>query len=115
MLVPTACLTVSALHLSNSSEPHELRQDQLRLGARRSSPLVARFGEARVSLPGGCHRTAPDRPAPLMALERGCTDRNAGRRSRRHGARPKGANITFETVTVTGTENVMMRAALADG
>ena len=60
-------------------------------------PVLAREGRARVSLPGGC--AIGDRPIDLhlTALEK------------------MGAEINFDTVTVTGTENIMMAASLADG
>jgi UDP-N-acetylglucosamine 1-carboxyvinyltransferase len=81
-------------------------------------PLVARWGKARVSLPGGCAIGA--RPidqhlkglAALGAdirLEHGYVEATAP-----HG-RLRGAVFTFDGQTVTGTENVMMAAALADG
>jgi UDP-N-acetylglucosamine 1-carboxyvinyltransferase len=79
-------------------------------------PVLAREGRATVSLPGGC--AIGDRPIDLhlMALqkmgaeikvERGYVEARA--------KRLEGAEIYFETVTVTGTENVMMAAALAKG
>jgi UDP-N-acetylglucosamine 1-carboxyvinyltransferase len=79
-------------------------------------PLVARFGEARVSLPGGCAIGA--RPVDLhikgleamgasIAIEAGYIHARA--------RRLKGARIFMDTVTVTGTENLMMAACLAEG
>jgi UDP-N-acetylglucosamine 1-carboxyvinyltransferase len=79
-------------------------------------PLTARFGEARVSLPGGC--AIGERPVDLhikgltamgaqIAIEAG--DIHATAR------RLKGARIFMDTVTVTGTENLMMAACLAEG
>lgn len=79
-------------------------------------PLVARFGEARVSLPGGC--AIGSRPVDLhikglqamgaeINIEHGYIHARA--------ARLKGARIFFDIVSVTGTENLMMAAALADG
>jgi UDP-N-acetylglucosamine 1-carboxyvinyltransferase len=80
-------------------------------------PLLARFGHAEVSLPGGCAIGA--RPVNLhidglklmgadIAVENGyIIARNDGRL--------KGATIFMDTVSVTGTENLMMAAALADG
>lgn len=79
-------------------------------------PLVARFGEARVSLPGGCAIGQRPIDMHLMALEK-----LGAKVEVRNGAveakadRLRGADIEFETVTVTGTENVMMAAALAQG
>ncbi|MEQ1590500.1 MAG: UDP-N-acetylglucosamine 1-carboxyvinyltransferase [Gallionella sp.] len=79
-------------------------------------PLVARFGEARVSLPGGC--AIGSRPVDLhikglqamgaeIHIEHGYIHATA--------KRLKGAHISFDLVSVTGTENLMMAAALADG
>jgi UDP-N-acetylglucosamine 1-carboxyvinyltransferase len=79
-------------------------------------PLVARFGEARVSLPGGC--AIGERPVDLhikglaamgadIAIESGYIHATA--------KRLKGARIFMDTVTVTGTENLMMAACLAQG
>ena len=79
-------------------------------------PLVARFGEARVSLPGGC--AIGSRPVDLhikglqamgaeIHIEHGYIHAQA--------KRLKGARIFFDIVSVTGTENLMMAAALADG
>lgn len=79
-------------------------------------PLVARFGEARVSLPGGC--AIGSRPVDLhikglqamgaqISIEHGYIHAQA--------KRLKGTRIFFDIVSVTGTENLMMAAALADG
>ena len=79
-------------------------------------PLTARFGEARVSLPGGC--AIGERPVDLhikglaamgahVSIEQGDIHAVA--------QRLKGARIFMDTVTVTGTENLMMAACLADG
>ena len=79
-------------------------------------PLVARFGEARVSLPGGC--AIGSRPVDLhikglqamgaqITIEHGYIHAQA--------QRLKGARIFFDIVSVTGTENLMMAATLADG
>ena len=79
-------------------------------------PLVARLGEARVSLPGGCAiglRPVDQHLKGLQAL--GATiDMEQGYMVARAG-RLKGARICMDIVTVTGTENLMMAAALADG
>jgi UDP-N-acetylglucosamine 1-carboxyvinyltransferase len=79
-------------------------------------PLTARFGEARVSLPGGC--AIGERPVDLhikglaamgahVVIEHGNIHATA--------KRLKGARIFMDTVTVTGTENLMMAACLAQG
>jgi UDP-N-acetylglucosamine 1-carboxyvinyltransferase len=79
-------------------------------------PVLAREGRARVSLPGGC--AIGDRPIDLhlMALEKMGAEIKVERGYvEARAKRLKGAEIYFETVTVTGTENVMMAAALAEG
>lgn len=79
-------------------------------------PLLARYGKARVSLPGGCaigarpinlHLMGLEKMGAKIMLEAGYVSAKAGRL--------KGASIYFDTVTVTGTENLMMAAALAKG
>jgi UDP-N-acetylglucosamine 1-carboxyvinyltransferase len=79
-------------------------------------PLLARFGEADVSLPGGCAIGA--RPVNLhvdglQAMGADVTVKDGFIRAR--ADRLKGAHIVFDTVTVTGTENLLMAAVLADG
>jgi len=81
-------------------------------------PLLARFGEAEVSLPGGC--AIGSRPVNLhiKGLEMmGAEVDIAGGYIRAvvPGGRLKGARILFDTSTVTGTENLMMAATLAEG
>ena len=79
-------------------------------------PLVAKFGKAKIALPGGCaigsrpvnfHLDALEQLGTSINLENGYIEATAGRL--------KGANIKFEGVTVTGTENIMMAASLAEG
>lgn len=106
---------INAGSVENFEAPYELvktmRASVLALG-----PLAARFGEARVSLPGGCaigqrpidlHLMALEQMGAKIELQNGVVAARADRL--------KGARIHFETVTVTGTENVMMAATLADG
>ena len=79
-------------------------------------PLVARYGEARVSLPGGC--AIGSRPVDLhiKGLEAmGATVTVEDGYIHAVAERLQGAHIFFDTVTVTGTENILMAAALADG
>ncbi len=106
---------VDATDVRERRAPYELvktmRASILVLG-----PLVARFGEADVSLPGGCAIGA--RPVNLhveglRAMGARVTVENGFIRARAH--RLRGAHIAFDTVTVTGTENLMMAATLADG
>ncbi|MCC6345568.1 MAG: UDP-N-acetylglucosamine 1-carboxyvinyltransferase [Nitrospirales bacterium] len=79
-------------------------------------PLLARYGKARVSLPGGCaigarpinlHLMGLEKMGAKILLEAGYVVAKAGRL--------KGASLYFDTATVTGTENLMMAAALAKG
>ena len=108
-------VTLSAAALDSCEAPYELvktmRASVLVLG-----PLLARFGRARVSLPGGCAIGA--RPIDLHI--RGFQKLGAEVRTD-HGYveavadRLKGVDILFDKITVTGTENLMMAATLADG
>ena len=86
-------------------------------------PLVARFGEARVSLPGGCaigvrpvdlHLMALEAMGARIAVEKGYIHAHVSRVSPARG-RLTGATVRFPTPTVTGTENVLFAAALARG
>ncbi len=79
-------------------------------------PLLARFGEAEVSLPGGC--AIGSRPVNLhiKGLQAmGAEIRLDGGYIRAKAKRLKGARIFMDLVSVTGTENIMMAATLADG
>jgi len=79
-------------------------------------PLVARHGKAEVSLPGGC--AIGTRPVNLHIdglRKMGAKIEVENGYIRASAARLKGANIMMEIVSVTGTENLMMAAALADG
>jgi UDP-N-acetylglucosamine 1-carboxyvinyltransferase len=106
---------VDASEVSKPVAPYELvktmRASILVLG-----PLVARFGKADVSLPGGCAIGA--RPVDLhvhglQAMGADVTVENGYIRAR--ADRLQGAHVVFDTVTVTGTENLMLAAALAEG
>jgi UDP-N-acetylglucosamine 1-carboxyvinyltransferase len=79
-------------------------------------PLVARYGQADVSLPGGCAigaRPVNIHVAGLQAMGADIHIENGYIRAR--AGRLKGARLVLDTVTVTGTENLMMAAVLADG
>jgi UDP-N-acetylglucosamine 1-carboxyvinyltransferase len=79
-------------------------------------PLVARHGEARVSLPGGCAIGARPVNLHVAGLEAmGAEVSIEGGYIHAKAARLNGARIVQETVTVTGTENLMMAATLAKG
>ncbi len=108
-------VTLDAGGLNNPMAPYELvktmRASILVLG-----PLVARCGEARVSLPGGCaigarpvdqHIKGLQSMGAEVGVEHGYVVAKVGRL--------KGARLFTDMVTVTGTENLMMAACLADG
>lgn len=79
-------------------------------------PLVARFGQAEVSLPGGCQigsRPVDQHIRGLQALGAEIVVENGYIKA--HAKRLKGARISMDMVTVTGTENIMMAATLAQG
>ena len=107
---------INAPTLKDTTAPYELvktmRASILVLG-----PLVAHFGKAEVSLPGGC--AIGSRPVDLHlrgleAMGAKITVEDGYIKAHTDG-RLKGADIFFDTITVTGTENLMMAAALADG
>ncbi len=110
-------IEVDASQLGSLCAPYELvrtmRASILVLG-----PLLARFGEAEVSLPGGC--AIGSRPVNLhikgLEMMGAKVDISGGYiRANVPRGRLKGARILFDTSTVTGTENLMMAATLADG
>jgi UDP-N-acetylglucosamine 1-carboxyvinyltransferase len=99
--------------------PYELVK-QMRASVLVLGPLVARFGRAKVSLPGGCAIGARPIDQHLKGLEAmGCTIRlERGyviAEGPGGGGRLRGTDICFDIPTVTGTENLMMAAALAKG
>jgi len=102
--------------VDNFSAPYELvktmRASILVLG-----PLLARFGRAEVSLPGGCAIGSRPVNLHLQGLEAmGAEVRVENGYIRAHvNGRLKGAHLFLDNVTVTGTENLMMAAALARG
>lgn len=108
-------LVVNAGSITTCVAPYELvrtmRASILVLG-----PLVAARGEAHVSLPGGCAIGARPVDLHLMGLEAmGAEIKLEGGFIHAKAKRLKGARIVFDTVTVTGTENLMMAAVLAEG
>jgi UDP-N-acetylglucosamine 1-carboxyvinyltransferase len=107
--------TISCRNLASPEASYELvktmRASTLVLG-----PLVARCGRARVSLPGGCaigarpidlHIKGLERLGAAITQEHGYVEATA--------KRLKGAEIVFDKITVTGTEDLLMAAALAEG
>ncbi len=112
---PDGELTLTAAALNSLEAPYELvktmRASVLVLG-----PLLARTGQARVSLPGGCaigarpidlHLKGLKRLGAELAVEHGYVEARADRL--------RGARVVFDRITVTGTENLMMAACLAEG
>jgi UDP-N-acetylglucosamine 1-carboxyvinyltransferase len=108
-------VTLDAAHIDWPLAPYELvktmRASILALG-----PLLARCGEARVSLPGGCAiglRPVDQHVKGLQAMGAD-VDLTHGYINAR-AAKLRGTRYVFDVVTVTGTENLMMAATLADG
>ncbi len=108
-------IVLRAEKLNHAEAPYELvktmRASILVLG-----PLLARSGYARVSLPGGCaigarpvdlHIKALEQMGAAISTEHGFIEGRA--------KRLRGAHIIFEKITVTGTENLLMAASLAEG
>ncbi len=101
--------------ISRFEAPYDLvstmRASVLTLG-----PLVARLGKAKVSLPGGCAIGARPIDLHLMGLEKmGATITLESGYVIAKAKRLKGASVYFDIPTVTGTENIMMAAVLAEG
>jgi len=101
--------------IASHEAPYELvktmRASVLVLG-----PLLARTGKARVSLPGGCAIGARPIDLHIKGLEKlGATIRTEYGYVEATARRLKGANVAFDKITVGGTENLMMAAALAEG
>ncbi len=108
-------ITLHGERIARREAPYDLvrtmRASVLTLG-----PLLARFGQARVSLPGGCAIGARPIDLHLKALEQlgaSVKTEHGYVEARADGLR--GTSILFDRITVTGTENVMMAAALASG
>lgn len=115
--VPASDYVIEAPRLNHAEAPYELvktmRASVLALG-----PLMARVGVARVSLPGGCAIGARPVDLHLKALEQMGAEIGTSHgyiEARAPKGRLQGAHIVFERITVTGTENILMAAALADG
>ncbi len=108
-------IEVDPTSLENTFAPYELvktmRASILVLG-----PLLARYGQAEVSLPGGCAIGARPVDMHLSGLEAMGADIDVEQGYiKARCKRLKGARIVMDQVTVTGTENLMMAASLADG
>jgi len=113
--LPPSEFTIQAETVSHAEAPYELvktmRASILTLG-----PLVARFGYARVSLPGGCaigarpvdlHIQALEKLGAQVVVDHGYIEARA--------ERLRGATFRFPKITVTGTENILTAAVLAEG
>src|SRR5271157_4185116 len=115
---PAADYTIEAATLNGAVAPYELvktmRASILTLG-----PAVARAGIAHVSLPGGCSIGARPVDLHVAALAKMgaeiSTEHGYIRAKAPGNGRLKGAHIVFEKITVTGTENILMAATLAEG
>ena len=107
---------VDSSSISDFSAPYELvktmRASILVLG-----PMLARFGQARVSFPGGCAIGSRPVDLHLRGLEAmgAHIEVDGGYINARIDGRLSGAHIVMETVTVGGTENILMAATLAEG
>ena len=108
-------LLIDSTYLRFKEAPYELVR-QMRASILLLGPLLARHGRARIALPGGCaigarpvnlHLSALSAMGAEIDLDKGYIDARANRL--------KGADIFFDIPTVTGTENVMMAATLAEG
>jgi len=107
--------TISCRNLVNPEAAYELvktmRASTLVLG-----PLVARMGRAHVSLPGGCAIGARPIDLHIQGLEKlGATITQQHGYIEAAAERLRGGHIAFDKITVTGTEDLMMAAALAEG
>jgi UDP-N-acetylglucosamine 1-carboxyvinyltransferase len=113
--IPPSEFTIQAERVSHTEAPYELvktmRASVLTLG-----PLLARFGFARVSLPGGCaigarpidlHIEALEKLGATISVDHGYVEASA--------KRLRGAAVRFPKITVTGTENILTAAVLAEG
>src|SRR5713226_3486404 len=116
--LPPTAMIIQAETVNGAEAPYELvrtmRASILTLG-----PLVARTGSARVSLPGGCSIGARPVDLHLKALEQmgaeiGTSHGYVEARVPGEG-RLRGGHVVFDKITVTGTENVLMAAVLAEG
>src|SRR5580704_5951939 len=115
---PSSDYEIEAPTLNHAEAPYELvktmRASVLTLG-----PLMARVGMARVSLPGGCAIGARPVDLHLKALEQmgaeiGTSHGYIEARAPGRGRLP-GGHVSFDKITVTGTENILMAASMAKG
>jgi UDP-N-acetylglucosamine 1-carboxyvinyltransferase len=115
--IPPTAMIIQADTVNGAEAPYELvktmRASILTLG-----PLIARCGHARVSLPGGCaigarpvdlHLKALEQMGAEIGMSHGYVEARAPR-----GGRLPGGRVFFDKITVTGTENILMAASLAE-
>ena len=110
-------LELTAAEITNTTAPYDLVR-KMRASVLVLGPLLARFGNAKVSLPGGCaigtrpvdlHLKALEAMGAKIEVEGGYIVASVP------AGRLKGAEVVFPQVTVGGTENILMAAALAEG
>ncbi|MDB5750512.1 MAG: murA [Ramlibacter sp.] len=116
---PDGCVLIDSSQLHFPEAPYEMVKT-MRAAVLALGPLLARFGEATVSLPGGCaigSRPVDQHIKGLQAMGAEIVVEHGYMIAKlpKGWSRLKGANITTDMVTVTGTENFMMAAALAEG
>lgn len=108
-------IDLDTTNINNHSAPYEL-VSTMRASCLVLGPLLARLGRAKVSLPGGCaigarpidlHMKGLEAMGATLKLEKGYIDASVDQL--------RGTQFYFDTVTVTGTANLMMAAVLADG
>src|SRR5437773_7150455 len=106
---------LSARHITSTTAPYDLVR-KMRASFLVLGPLVARCGRGRVSLPGGCAIGARPVDLHIKGLQR-----LGANVEQEHGfieataERLKGAEVVFDKITVTGTEDLLMAATLAEG
>ena len=108
-------VVIDATRIAFREAPYDLVR-KMRASVLALGPLLARCGEARVSLPGGCAIGVRPIDQHLKGLEAlGCTFELAGGYVHGTAERLVGAEIQLDFPTVTGTENILMAAVLAEG
>jgi UDP-N-acetylglucosamine 1-carboxyvinyltransferase len=108
-------MSIKANNITNLVAPYDLVK-QMRASILVLGPLLGRFGEATVSLPGGCAIGARPVDVHLKGLEQmGANIDIENGYIKATASKLKGAHITMDVVTVTGTENLLMAAVLAKG
>ncbi len=109
-------IELDASHLTSKEAPYEL-VNTMRASILVLGPLLGRFGEAKVSLPGGCAIGSRPVDIHIHGMQKMGADIQVeqGYIIAKSNGRLKGADISMTPVTVTGTENLLMAAVLAEG